>query len=178
MNHRFHRSLFPLILLLSPSACATRDVVVADAWSNSPTGKCFKSLSAYMSATFSHDYEDDENISISEASSPVKNRHYYWVRDNTPQINSTASLFAVDEHGRACGVLYVPLSSSIAFEIGPGGSLPATAMSLDTPPAGFPATRVTYKLRINGTYATKKCEHISSDGDAKPFNCKRAFLED
>lgn len=144
------------------------------AWSSSNLGKCYSTPSEFMSSNFWEGYEEDENIrqvQLSGASEPLQ---YFWVSDTTPQINITSTLLSVDKSGKSCVILYVPLSSSISFDLDKDGKLPSQATSIDTAPPDFPTTKITYQKGSDGIYRPEACKHVLGNKEST-IKCEEAF---
>jgi len=160
MNLKF-LSGFVLAVLACSFAYAQDKVPSAGVWESAPTGKCFDSLDQYMTQAFWSGYKEDENITITQVLPEGPRMKYYWIADKTPNINWTSTLFSVDAKGRACAILFAPLSGGAKFELGSDGQLPPQATSEDSPSPGYPATRITYSLsKPKGVYVPTQCEHV------------------
>lgn len=174
MNLKFLSGVVFSVLACS-FAYAQDKTHLASIWESSPTGKCFDSLGQYMNQTFGSGYEEDENIVATQVLVKGSGTRYYWVGDKTPTINWTSTLFSVDAKGGACAILFVPFSTGLTFELGRDGQLPRRAMSVDTPPPGYPETRIIYSLRKSkGIYVPTRCEHVLN-GRVKIVDCNSVF---
>lgn len=90
-------------------------------------------------------------------------------------INATRTLFSIDDSGKACAILYIPLSSSDDFNFSTDGSLPKVVHSLDTPAPNYSATKITYVFdEKTGAYSPNKCEPIGGD-KSEVIDCRDAF---
>lgn len=132
-----------------------------------------------MIRNFWDGYKDDENIRTAPLASATStsSRRYIWVRDTTPQTNHTSHLLSIDDTGRACVILYVPLSSSVSLETDAKGLLPPRAKSLDTPPPNFPATEITYTRGRDGVYWPTTCRHVGAGIREQKVSCETVFSD-
>ena len=161
-------------LLLSVGCRAT------SAWDGSPVGKCFNSLDDYLVASFGPEHSSDENIKVVPVPSPRPEREerFVWVMDTTPNVNITRALFKLESHGRACAVLYAPMSNSVPLQLTAEGRLPPEVVTQDTPPAGLEANRIVYRLDpVGGNYAPAACFRITSAGTTRSIDCGKAYTD-
>jgi hypothetical protein len=177
MNLKFLNALAFLAIVATSCACATEPSNHLTIWSGSPVGKCYVSLDQYLESTYSERYHDDENIRVSKLKGGDGKKSYYWVWDNTPEVNVTSTLFEVAPSGRACGLLYVPLSNLVSLKLDRAGNLPNELSSTDSPPAGYPTTRITYRRNRDGTYRTALCESVNARA-RRVIDCSRVFSGD
>lgn len=162
--------------LATPVVMADGPTLEVNGWSGSPVGTCYESLDAYMRETYFAQYDDDPNIRVSKLKGGDGNKSYYWVWDNTPEVNVTSALFEVGPNGRACGLLYVPLSNLVTLKLDRAGNLPDTVSSTDSPPAGYPTTRITYRRNRDGTFRATLCESVNERA-IRVIACSRVFSE-
>lgn len=170
-SHRFFVLLWTLGQPLFGLAAGGADSV----WEGSPVGRCFESVESYLKANFGKDYANDENIKGIPFNAP-KGQSLHWVIDSTPGVNPSRTLLS-QKDGRVCAILFVPLSSSVTFDISTQGNFPDTATSLDTPPPGFDSNKIIYKLdERTGNYLPKTCLRVSAAGAEREIDCKQAFV--
>lgn len=175
MNGKFHK------LIVFSTLVSMLFGVKAAGLKGEGVGHCYDSLASYMSETFGEQYQDDENIkqelvqngsgdNVSERPS------YYWVYDATPGVNITRTLFEKDKEKRFCAILQIPLSSGNDFRIKKDGSLPDVVKSIDSPPPGFPGTKIVFRLdKKHHFYRMSECLRVRN-GIEKKVNCKKIFL--
>lgn len=102
---------------------------------------------------------------------------FLWVVDLTPGVNVTRTLMMMKD-GKACAILYAPLSSDISLQSVPRSGLPKTIVTNDSPPFGFSITRIYYKLNKNiNTYLPQSCYKVSLPRRKTKIPCSRAFTE-
>lgn len=175
MPSKFLKIIYAFLISTLPLfGCAAQPDV--DAWSTSNLGKCYTTLDDLMSNNFWEGYEDDENIKKYKLNVTSKSINYIWINDTTPKINITNNLISIDKSGKACIILHAPLSSSISLTLDSNGQLPSQATSVNTPPPGFPATKITYQRDDDGIYHPKSCSRIIGSKE-KPIECKDAFID-
>jgi hypothetical protein len=116
-------------------------------------------------------------VQVSSLRAEGKER-FVWAMDMTPSVNITRALFKVESNGKACAVLYAPMSSSLELQLTAEGELPSQVEAQDTPPPGFDANRVVYRL-VPGThnYAPAACFKVNSAGRARSVDCCEAHLD-
>lgn len=154
------------------------------AWEGSPVGHCFRSIEQYLSTSFGPEYRSDENIKVVPVKSITSHQSretaptFVWVTDVTPGINATRILFRVQPIGKACAILYAPLSSTVSLKTTFKGSLPTRVTTLDSPPPGFEANQIIYRLNPkSGTYSPATCFKVASTGKQRKINCNLAFTD-
>lgn len=177
MNLKFLNTLAFAATVATSYAYAAEPSNNVTIWSGSPVGKCYASLDQYLKTTYSERYHDDENIRVSKLEGGDRKKSYYWVWDNTPEVNVTSTLFEVGPNGRACGLLYVPLSNLVMLKLDRAGNLPNKVSSTDSPPAGYPTTRITYRRNRDGTYRAALCESVNVRA-SREIPCSRVFSGD
>ncbi|MCT7329319.1 hypothetical protein [Ralstonia mojiangensis] len=177
MNGKFHKLIAFLVL------ASMLFGVKAAALEGRGVGHCYDSLASYMSETFGEGYQDDENIKQEEliqngSGENVSERpSYYWVYDATPGVNITRTLFEKNKGEKLCAILQIPLSSGNDFRIKKDGSLPDVVKSIDSPPPGFPETKIIFKLdKKHHFYRMSECLRVRN-GIEKKANCKKIFLD-
>lgn len=177
MNIRFLEISFLTICLIG---CATAQSGHFDKvlWPESNLGKCYASIDALLVANFWPGYADDENIVQKVLAGNMGNKIYQWVYDSTPQLNVASRLVVVDQSGQACIILYSPSSSSIELKLNSNGALPDNAISINTPSAGFPATKINFKLGRDGIYTPLTCQLIHPGQRVEQIRCGDAFRTD
>ncbi|WP_152248989.1 hypothetical protein [Xanthomonas maliensis] len=101
---------------------------------------------------------------------------YLWVIDTTPETNVTRILFR-QEASRACAILYSPHASEIELRL-VDHALPETANSMDTPPPGFPITKVTYRLeKASRTFNPEACQTLDTlSARPRSVDCRALLL--
>ena len=180
MKNNYHKLLisFSLTFLAYANQLHAKQI---DVWSESPVGKCYLSIDEYLILNFGVEYKNDENIKIISAPSANFNKRkhteqYLWTMDTTPSLNITRVLFKIEKNGKACAILYVPLSSYVSFKLSSQGNLPTLVTSKDSPPPDFSINKIIYKLNIsNGTYAPVSCIKVNPNGKDLKISCNRAF---
>jgi hypothetical protein len=149
-------------------------------WSDSPVGRCFNSVQEFLVEKYGSDYASDENIksvALGKAKEASHDSIFLWVMDLTPGVNITRTL-VMEKGGRACAILYAPLSSDISLQNLPRGGLPKMIVTNDSPPPGFSRTRIYYKLnKNNNTYLPQSCYQVGPSRQKTKIPCSQAFAE-
>ena len=172
MNVKFHElvraSFISFIALISSIGCASESV-----WSNSPIGRCYSSISEYMIQTFGSDYQEDENLKITNA---ADNEKYKWAYDATPGKNITRVLFEIGQDS-ACVILYIPLASTVLTDKSDCKftDVPKYFVSRDTPPPGFPETEIYFYRNKKGLFGPVDCYHVINRRK-QSIDCNKAFV--
>lgn len=168
LHELFSASFISFIVLISSVGCASESV-----WSSSPIGRCYPSINEYMIQTFGNDYQEDENLNITNASA---NDSYKWVYDATPGKNITRVLFEIGLNS-SCVILYIPLASTVFTDKGDYAFavVPKYFVSRDTPPPGFPETEIYFYRNKKGLFDPVNCYHIKNRRK-QSIDCNNAFV--
>ncbi len=150
------------------------NLAIASAFEGGRTGECFSSVDDYLLTVFGQGYELDDNIEARPLSSNAGNVITLAV-DKTPGLNPTYVLLQQKDNAKHCVVLTAPYVSNFKFSLNRDGSLPTEVVTIDTPPPGFPATRVAYRLKNTGVYAPKSCLLIFPNNKKSKISCDKAF---
>lgn len=148
------------------------------AWEGSPVGKCFASIDAYLDAAYGLDHASDENIGTVPVVFAGSSRRLVWAVDKTSGVNVTRVLLDLGVDGRACALLYAPVSSTVKLARSTVEGLPARITASDSPPPGFRSNRIVYEFdRVRRTYVPTTCFKVPGRGNPRRIDCTRAFSD-
>jgi hypothetical protein len=174
MNLKFQQTIRAIFLFL-PAVPAWGQ----GAWSDSPVGRCYASISAYLVETYGEDYRNDENLLVRPVLSDGKSvKGLTWFIDASADVNVTRVLF-VKRNSLVCATLYVPASSVVRANFGAHGELPRTIESEDTPPPTLDANKVIYTLaKDRRIYFPSKCFKLNEEKKSeREVSCELAFSD-
>jgi hypothetical protein len=153
------------------------------AWKESPVGKCFSSVEAYLLYIYGEPYMHYEEVVTETVEHPRADKmpsSYVWAMDTTPMRNWSRVLLRVDKKtGRACAILFTPAASFVDFKLKPSGQLPEFARSRDIPGGFFNPTEVVYRLDSRWQYYLPSvCYSISwKNGKRKKVDCNSVYRD-
>jgi hypothetical protein len=157
-----------------PSSASMRSISTG-IFDTSPIGQCHVSLSRYLTENFGVNYASDENLVVTpfvwpEKSKRLRNFDFQWFVDQTPSRNPTRLLFRIEDHGRACIVLFAPAADTIAQQEDDQG-FPKSFITHDAPSQSGQQTTIIYLINKKSQYVPTRCTRTPRKGKPRIFKC-------